>query len=347
MTALLEVANLAVRLPVGGEHRTVLHDLSLTLDEGQTLGLVGESGSGKSMTARTIDRLLPAGAQVDGRVMFDGKSVYELQGKELRRYRAEGVSMIFQDPRAHINPVRRIGDFLTEVLRTNRGMRSDAAKRQAVELLAEVGIPDGERRLRQYPHQLSGGLLQRVMIASAVAAGTRMILADEPTTALDVTTQAEVMAILERLRREHGIAMLFITHDLELAAAVCDQTLVMYAGRVVDRQSSATLHVDPLHPYAAALVEARPDITRRLPRLNAIPGRPLATFEAPEGCSFAPRCRYVQDACSVAVPELRSVAGGWSRCRRADELRGRMLRDHARDFSELSDETTFAEETTA
>ncbi|WP_214324461.1 ABC transporter ATP-binding protein [Nonomuraea sediminis] len=325
MSDLLTIEGLTIRLPVDGVFRTVLQDVSLSLAAGQTLGLVGESGSGKSMTARAIARLLPQGAQVEGEVSFDGSPVFDLRGAALRRYRAEDVAMIFQDPRAHTNPVRRIGDFLTEALRVNRGLGTREAAASAVELLAQVGIADGERRLRQYPHELSGGLLQRVMIAATVAVRPRLILADEPTTALDVTTQAEVMGILARLRREYGMAMLFITHDLDLAAAVCDQTVVMYAGRVVERQSSARLHGDPLHPYTAALVQARPDVGRAVARLNAIPGRPTTAYEAPGGCAFAPRCGHAEPECHQDIQELRVFGEGHSRCRRTADLRGRLI----------------------
>ncbi|MGX5696529.1 ABC transporter ATP-binding protein [Agromyces soli] len=326
MTRLLEVDGLTVRLPVKGELRTVLRDVGFELEAGKTLGLVGESGSGKSMTVRTIARLLPEGADVRGHVRFDGSEVFDLRGEALRRYRAGDVSMVFQDARAHTNPVRRIGDFLTEALRTNDRMPQKAAEAKAVQLLADVGIHDPERRLRQYPHELSGGLLQRVMIAASVAVRPRLILADEPTTALDVTTQAEVMAILGRMQAEYGMAMLFITHDLELAGAVCDDTIVLYAGQVVERQRSAELHRDPLHPYTAALVQARPEIDHRAERLPAIPGHPTTAYEAPDGCAFAPRCRFAQDACRTAVPPLLQIGGqGATRCIRMPELHGRLL----------------------
>ncbi len=325
MSALLEIESLAVRLPVEGELRPVLHDVSLSIDVGEAVGLVGESGSGKSMTARAVSRLLPPGAKQAGRIEFDGVAVPSMRGRELRSYRTEGVAMIFQDPRAHTNPVRKIGDFLTEAMRVNLGMSADAARTRAVELLGEVGIADGARRMGQYPHELSGGLLQRVMIASALAVRPRLILADEPTTALDVTTQAEVMAILDQLRREHGLAMLFITHDLELAGAVCDRTAVMYAGSIVEERGSAKLYDDPLHPYTAALVEARPEITATHDRLRAIPGRPLSAFEAPAGCAFAPRCPYAQDRCRTGTIPLEPAADGLVRCVRAGELRGRLL----------------------
>ena len=321
---LLDLQDLTVLLPVEGSLRPVLHGIWLSIRRGEAVGLVGESGSGKSMTARAIDRLLPPGAQVTGNVRFEGRDVMGLSGAELRRFRSE-VAMIFQDPRAHTNPVRRIGDFMTEALRTNVGVRPEEASRRAVEVLRSVGIEDGERRLHQYPHQLSGGLLQRVMIAAALLTNPRLLLADEPTTALDVTTQAEVMAILDGLRREFDLAMLFITHDLDLAAAVCDRTVVLYAGRVVEVRESGLLHDDPLHPYTAALAAARPSIDATAHRLIAIPGRPLSAFEAPpDECAFAPRCPHSTNVCRQAQPPLLELDGGFSRCARAGELRGRL-----------------------
>jgi oligopeptide/dipeptide ABC transporter ATP-binding protein len=326
---LLDVGGLTVRLPVDGVQQAVLRDVSLTLQAGEAVGLVGESGSGKSMTARAIDRLLPPGAQVEGRIRYRGQDVSELAGADLRAYRSK-VAMIFQDPRAHVNPVRRIGDFMTEALRTNLRTPAEYARLRAVDMLTQVGIEDGARRLRQYPHELSGGMLQRVMIAAALLTDPQLLLADEPTTALDVTTQAEVMAILDNLRRDYGLAMLFITHDLELAAAICDRTIVMYAGQVVEVRSSALLHEDPLHPYTAALAAARPDIGRTAARLRAIPGRPLSAFEAPiDECAFAPRCQYASDSCRSGVPDLTELDGGLARCVRAHELRGQLAVAHA------------------
>jgi oligopeptide/dipeptide ABC transporter ATP-binding protein len=326
---LLDVSRLTVRLPVEGAQRAVLRDVSLTVRAGEAVGLVGESGSGKSMTARAIDRLLPRDAQVEGHVWFRGGDVSELAGPDLRAFRTK-VAMIFQDPRAHVNPVRRIGDFMTEAMRANRGVPLAYARLRAVQMLAQVGIEDGERRLRQYPHELSGGMLQRVMIAAALLTDPQLLLADEPTTALDVTTQAEVMAILDELRRGYGLAMLFITHDLELAAAICDRTIVMYAGQIVEVRRSDLLHEDPLHPYTAALAAARPDISRTADRLRAIPGRPLSAFEAPASeCAFAPRCPHASDACRAGVPDLTALDGGLSRCIRAAELRGQLAVTHA------------------
>ncbi len=211
-------------LPVEGEQRRgAARRVAGRSRAGEAVGLVGESGSGKSMTARAVARILPPGAVVTGGIAFDGATCGALRGGALRQYRGE-VAVVFQDARAHTNPVRTIGDFMTEALRTVRGVRGAEARRRAAEVLDEVGIEDGERRLKQYPHELSGGMLQRVMIGAALLTEPRLLLADEPTTALDVTTQAEVMAILDELRRDRGLALLFITHDLELASAVCDRT---------------------------------------------------------------------------------------------------------------------------
>jgi oligopeptide/dipeptide ABC transporter ATP-binding protein len=322
--ALLELDGVTVSLPVQGEMRQVLQDVSFAIRPGEALGLVGESGSGKSMTARTIDKLLPDGAAVTGRVRFDGRDVMTLSGADLKRFRGE-VAMIFQDPRAHTNPVRRIGDFMTEALRTNSGVGTQEASKRAIALLKSVGIEDGERRLRQYPHELSGGLLQRVMIASALLTQPRLLLADEPTTALDVTTQAEVLAILDGLRSKLHLAMLFITHNLELAAAICDRTVVMYAGQVVEVRESSKLHDQPLHPYTAALAAARPSIDATSRRLTAIPGRPLSAFEAPpDACAFTARCPHAADICRARRPALVELDGGLTRCARASELFGRL-----------------------
>jgi oligopeptide/dipeptide ABC transporter ATP-binding protein len=324
MSALLEVADLTVTLKMDSGPREVISGTSLSIAEGEAMGLVGESGSGKSMTARAIARLLPAGAQTDGSVTFDGTDVLALGGDVLRRHRAQ-VAVVFQDPRAHINPVRRIDDFMTESLRLLENVPKAEAKLRAATALDEVGIDDPTKRLRQYPHELSGGMLQRVMIATALMSEPRLLLADECTTALDVTTQAEVMAILDDLRRDRGLAMLFITHDLELAGAVCDRTCVMYAGQVVETREASVLHGDPLHPYSAALVEARPDITLTADRLVAIPGRPVSAFEAPTGCRFVPRCPHAQDSCHTNEQSLNELDGGLVRCERARDLRGRLL----------------------
>ncbi len=323
MSDLLTVTDLTVRLKMDSGMREVITGTSLSIAAGEAMGLVGESGSGKSMTAKAIARLLPDGAETLGSVVFDGVDVLALSGDELREHRAQ-VAVVFQDPRAHINPVRRIDDFMTESLRTLRNVPKGDARARAATALEEVGIDDPAKRLRQYPHELSGGMLQRVMIATALLSEPRLLLADECTTALDVTTQAEVMAILDDLRRDRGLSMLFITHDLELAGAVCDRTTVMYAGQVVETRAASLLHSDPLHPYSAALVDARPSIASTADRLRAIPGRPLSAFESPSGCRFAPRCSFAQDACREHDQVITELDGGFVRCERAIELRGKV-----------------------
>ena len=233
------------------------------------------------MTARAVARLLPKRAETEGAIRFEGIDVLAAEGRRLRALR-DDIGIIFQDPRAHVNPVRRIGDFMTEALRTNHGVANDEAQRRSVRLLAEVGVPDGERRLRQYPHELSGGLLQRVMIATALLTEPKLLLADEPTTALDVTTQAEVMAILDELRRERGLALLFITHDLDLAGAVCDRTVVMYAGQIVEQQPSATLHARSAPSVHGG---ARRRSPRRVVDRAAVDGDPRATAVGVRGAA--------------------------------------------------------------
>lgn len=321
MSTVLSVEDLTVGVSTRNGHRTIVDRISLSIDAGTALGLVGESGSGKSMTARSVLGLFPPHAKVSGRIEVGGVSVLDNR-KALRAARSGRAAMIFQDPRAHINAVHRIGDFMTEAMRRNLGMTRTAAEKRATDLLGEVGIPDGERRLRQYPHELSGGLLQRVMIATAIAIEPDLILADEPTTALDVTTQAEVMAILGELRAQRGLAMLFITHDLELAAATCDRTAVMYAGRIVEEQASSSLADAPQHPYTAGLLVARPSIDTAVRRLPVIPGRPLAAFEAGAGCAFASRCEHVVDVCGASAPPLTTTTAGKVACHRHAEILG-------------------------
>jgi oligopeptide/dipeptide ABC transporter ATP-binding protein len=319
----LEVRDLSTHIQLSRSVVQAVGNVDISIATGETVGLVGESGSGKSMTAKAVARLLPDGAESGGAIRYDGGDVTALKGHGLRDYRGE-VAMVFQDPRAHVNPVRTVGDFMGEALRSLRGVSAAEARERAIAALADVGIDDGERRLRQYPHELSGGLLQRVMIATMLLTEPRLVLADEPTTALDVTTQAEVMAILDELRRDRGMALLFITHDLELAGAVCDRTSVMYAGQIVETRESAKLHDDPLHPYTASLATARPTIDATVHRLAAIPGRPVSAFEAPDGCPFAPRCSYAQDACRAQRPPVEELDGGLVRCLRAAELRGEL-----------------------
>jgi oligopeptide/dipeptide ABC transporter ATP-binding protein len=289
-------------LAIGG--LPLLADVTVRVGRGETVGLVGESGSGKSLTARSALGMLPRGARATGDVMVSDVDVLAAGRKELRDLRRTRAAMIFQDPRASINPVRRIGDYLTEGLRA-RGVPARAAALRALELLDQVGIRDPEGALRRHPHEFSGGMLQRVMIAGALCGEPELLLADEPTTALDVTTQAEVIALLKKLQRAHGTGMLFVTHDLDLAAAICDRVYVMYAGRIVEEAAGGSLFAAPAHPYTKALLEASPSVHGDKVAIKAIRGRPLALAESPAGCSFRDRCPLADDDCAAAVPAHR------------------------------------------
>ena len=285
------------------------------------------------MTARAVARLLPPGARIERRDPLRRHATSSrCSGGALRDYRGE-VAMVFQDPRAHINPVRTIGDFMTEALRTAAAASTRReARRRAVQVLDDVGIEDGERRLGQYPHELSGGMLQRVMIAAVLLTEPRLILADEPTTALDVTTQAEVMAILDELRRERGMALLFITHDLELAGAVCDRTSVMYAGAVVETRERAQLHDDPLHPYTRGAGRRAADDRRdRCTAWPRFPARPVIGLRGAGGLPVRAALRVRAGPLPRRRdPGLRPLDGGLVRCVRAEELRGRLAAEVAR-----------------
>jgi oligopeptide/dipeptide ABC transporter ATP-binding protein len=325
MTAtLLHVRDLTVDLPIEDRYARIIDGIELEIARGETVGLVGESGSGKSMTARAITRLLPDKARVTGHVMLDGKDVLSLGIKELRAVRARKVATIFQDARSHINPLFTCGDFIIEGLTVINGLDRHRARVRAQELLVEVGITDPARVLRAYPHELSGGMLQRIAIAGALAASPELIIADEPTTALDVTIQAEIMAIFADLRRRSHVSMLFISHDLELAAAICNRVFVMYAGQIVAVQGGSRLFAEPVHPYAAGLLAARPEMGVRAARLKVIPGQPVDPLNRPAGCPFYPRCSFGQDRCTRERPQLESVGGGLSACVRAREIQGQL-----------------------
>ncbi|MGW7578997.1 ABC transporter ATP-binding protein [Streptomyces sp. NPDC054765] len=323
---LLSIEDLTINLPSRQAARPILDRVSVTVEEGETVGLVGESGSGKSVTSRAALGLFPGGAATTGTIrvadqtVFDSTRAYTMDRAALRRMRGATAAMVFQDPRSSINPLRRVGDFLTEAMRTNGGLTRTEAESRAAELLESVGITDPGRALRRWPHEFSGGMLQRVMLAAALAADPRLLLADEPTTALDVSTQAEVIAILTRLRRERGMGMLFVTHDLDLAGAICDRVYVMYAGQVMETQSTGGLFTAPRHPYTAALLGSRPHLDGPPVRLDAIRGRPLGLDQAVAGCPFAPRCELVTPDCQQGRIPLTPYGGAEVACLRAQEV---------------------------
>ncbi|MET8684564.1 ABC transporter ATP-binding protein [Streptomyces sp. NPDC004732] len=314
----LAIQGLRITLP--GTARPVLDGVDLTVAAGETVALVGESGSGKTLTSRSALRLLPPGAVTEGAVRVHGDDVLTMDAARLRALRTGTAAMVFQDPRAALNPLRRIGDFLTEGVRTTH--RADATAR-ATELLDAVGLDAAV--LRKYPGQVSGGMLQRVMIAAALMGDPALLLADEPTTALDVTTQAEVVALLVRLRERFGTGLLFVTHDLDLAAAISDRVYVMYAGRIAEHGPAEALFARPRHPYTAALLASTPRLETAGGRLQAIDGQPPDLRTALNGCAFAARCPLATEACDREEPAPRPAPGApdhLAACHHSDLLEG-------------------------
>ena len=309
--ALLEIQNL--QLDFGAVR--VVDGVSLTLEAGRTLCLVGESGCGKSVTALSIAQLLPSppARYVGGEIRVAGRDVLGLSTAELRGLRGGVVSYVFQDPGASLNPVQRIGAQILESLQVHRPAAATTA--EVVRLLKQVGIPAPESRARDYPHQLSGGMPQRVMLALALASEPKLLVADEPTTALDVTVQAQIIELLRDLQRQSGMAILLITHNLGLVGDLADRVAVMYAGQIVEEAPAAELLRRPRHPYTQALLRSVPEIGRPTDRLAAIPGQVPSPGQWPAGCRFAPRCPQVQAACLTAAPELTPDGPGrWLRC---------------------------------
>jgi oligopeptide/dipeptide ABC transporter ATP-binding protein len=317
--ALLEVQGLRTCFLSDTDSTPVLDEISFSLDAGETLGIVGESGSGKSMLALSIIRLLPRSARIEaGSIKLAGTDLVRLGEKELNDIRGKEIGVIFQDPVSSLNPTRRIGAQVSEALLMHTEMTRTAAAARALELLEEVRIPRASSRLRAYPHELSGGLCQRVMIAIAIACAPRLLLADEPTTALDASTGSQVLALLEDLQRAHGIAIIFVSHDVSVVARVADRVAVMYAGEFVETASTADLFADPQHPYTEGLLASAPRLYEqgaRHTRLQTLPGAPPRLGQWNPGCRFAPRCSYLgDDDCEFKHPELREVSPGhWVR----------------------------------
>ncbi|MEZ2330685.1 ABC transporter ATP-binding protein [Mesorhizobium sp. RCC_202] len=305
---LLRVDNLTVRFPTAEP----VSRLSFEVGEGETLAIVGESGSGKSLTALALMQLLPRSAKIpNGRIEFAGRDLLGLDQKAMRNLRGREIAMIFQEPMTSLNPVLTIGRQITEVLTLHEGIRGKAARNRAIELLNLVRIPDPQRRIDDYPHQLSGGMRQRVMIAIAVACRPRLLIADEPTTALDVTIQAQVLDLLDTLRRELSMAVVLITHDLGVVAQWADKVVVMYAGRKVEQALPGALFRTPLHPYTRGLLAASPRLKTNLhyrdARLTEIPGS-IVSAAGEKGCPFRPRCAVARDSCAHFVPALVEVS---------------------------------------
>jgi oligopeptide/dipeptide ABC transporter ATP-binding protein len=314
VTSVLELNHLITRIPTKRGPLTAVDDVSFSLEAGEIFGLVGESGSGKSMTCRSILQLVPPPGQiVSGRILYQGRDLLNLSPGELRQIRGKEIAMIFQDPMVVLNPVLRVGDQLREVLLEHGMVTSKAAAdKRALELLRLVGIPAPERRLRDFPHQFSGGMMQRVVIASALACQPRLILADEPTTALDVTVQDQILKLLIGLQKEFKLSLLLVTHDMGVVAQTCQRVAVMYAGQLVELAETRELFHAPRHPYTLGLLNCVPrlEMTGQVGPLTPIPGMPPDLVQPPSGCRFHPRCPLASEECKSGEFFLRQVKPG-------------------------------------
>ena len=328
--ALLEVTDLNTRFRTDDGIVKAVSGVSFKLDRGETLGVVGESGSGKSVTFLTVMGLVDLRhAEVSGSARFDGDELLGASGKRLQKIRGRRIGMIFQDPMTSLNPVKKIGWQLQEAVLLHNDVTHDEARRRAIEILKEVEIPKADTRIDDYAHQFSGGMRQRVMIAMALINNPEVLIADEPTTALDVTTQAQILRLMTKLQEEHQMAIVMITHDLGVVAELSDEVLVMYGGRVVEQASVDDLFTKPEMPYTWGLLGSLPRLDITAARLEQIPGQPPSLLHPPTGCAFNPRCAYVFDRCREELPELRSGVGVVGeghrfRCHLADDERARI-----------------------
>ena len=324
MASLLEVKDLRTHFFTMDGIVKAVDGVTYDIEEGETLGLVGESGCGKSVSALSLMRLIPdpPGKIVGGEVILDGQDVLKMNMDEMRNIRGAKVSMVFQEPMTSLNPVLTIERQLTETLQLHMGMSKAESRAEAVNLLARVGIPDPESRIKQYPHQFSGGMRQRVMIAIALSCSPKLIIADEPTTALDVTIQAQILELMKALTTEFGVALIVITHNLGVVARYADRVNIMYAGRIIERGSAREIYANPRHPYTVGLLRSVPrlDLPRRA-KLDPIEGQPPDLIRLPAGCAFRARCRWAIDKCATDTPLLMEAGENhWSACWRADEL---------------------------
>lgn len=307
---LLEVDNLVTQFKTDEGPFNVVDKISFHIGQGETVGLVGESGSGKSITSLSILGLIkPPGRVVQGRIKFQGENLLDKSKKQLRNIRGRDISMIFQEPMTSLNPVLTVGEQIAETVRLHQGLDRKSAKERAVEMLKKVGIPMPETRINQYPHELSGGMRQRVMIAIALSCDPKLLIADEPTTALDVTIQAQILELMKRLNEEVGMGVLLVTHDLGVVAEMCERVLVMYAGKIVEQASAKDLFKEPLHPYTQSLLKSIPRIKAKKEKLYSIPGNVPSPKNLPKGCRFHTRCPYAFKRCAEEEPAMKTVDG--------------------------------------
>ena len=306
--ALLSVRHLNIRFQLHDAYIYAISDVSFDIASGKKIALVGESGSGKSQIAFSILGLLAKNAEVDGKIIYNEMDLLKLKQKELNKIRSNDISIIFQDPMSSLNPYMRIESQLSEVLKLHKGLKSRDARKRILEVLDAVQIPDAKNRLRQYPHEFSGGMRQRLVIALGLLCNPKLIIADEPTTALDVTVQAQIMALLDDIRREYGTAIMLITHDLGVVAGFCDETMVLYGGRIMEQAKTTDIFVNPTHPYTRGLLRAVPSIEDKKGELNPIAGSPPNLFQPPTSCAFAPRCEFAVDSCYNHLPKMTKKA---------------------------------------
>jgi len=324
LATLLEVKNLKTHFFTMEGVVKAVDGVSYELNEGETLGLVGESGCGKSVSALSVMRLIPdpPGKIIDGEILLDGEDILKIDMEGMREVRGAKIAMVFQEPMTSLNPVLTVERQITETLQLHMGMSKLESQRESVNLLTRVGIPDPEIRIKQYPHQFSGGMRQRVMIAMALSCNPRLIIADEPTTALDVTIQAQILDLMKSLTTELGVALIVITHNLGVVARYADRVNIMYAGKVIERGEAREIYSNPRHPYTVGLLRSVPrlDLPRRA-KLDPIEGQPPDLVNLPPGCAFRERCRWAIDKCATDTPELVETSDGHlSACFRADEL---------------------------
>ncbi len=312
---LLEIENLSVQFPSKTGVMHAVDGVSLTVDAGDVLGIVGESGSGKSVTMMALMGLVAYPGRISAdKLRFDGHDLLRLSERERRQLTGKDMSMIFQDPTTSLNPCFTVGFQMAETLRLHMGMDKAAARKRSIELLEQVGIPAPESRLDVYPHQLSGGMSQRVMIAMAIACNPKLLIADEPTTALDVTIQAQILDLLRTLQKERNMALVLITHNMGVVSEMAQRVAVMYAGQIMEERGAHHIFEAPQHPYTEALMAAMPERSDGLSRLATIPGMVPGLYDRPTGCLFAPRCTYVTNHCRAQRPELRESHSGIVRC---------------------------------
>ncbi len=313
MAALLEVKDLRTHFFTYDGVVKAVDGIDYELEQGETLGLVGESGCGKSVSALSLMRLIPdpPGKIISGEILFEGEDILKVEMDDMRHIRGGKMSMVFQEPMTSLNPVLTVERQLTETLQLHKGMTRQESRTESVDLLARVGIPDPDRRVKQYPHQFSGGMRQRVMIAMALSCNPRLIIADEPTTALDVTIQAQILELMKSLTSEFGVALIVITHNLGVVARYADRVNIMYAGRIIERGSAMEIYSNPRHPYTVGLLRSVPRLDQpRRTRLDPIEGQPPDLINLPIGCSFRERCRWALDKCATDFPPLMPVNDG-------------------------------------